>query len=61
MAKPKRKKSIRLGDLHVRRGGAANVKGGIAKKLPSTKQGSGPRPTPTPSPTPTTTPTPSPS
>jgi hypothetical protein len=56
MAKPKGKKSIRLGDLKVRRGGSANVKGGVAKKLPTIKKGSGPSPTPTKTPTPTPSP-----
>jgi len=56
MAKPKGKKSIRLGDLKVRRGGTVNVEGGVAKKLPTVKKGSGPSPTPTPTPTPTSSP-----
>ena len=56
MAKRKGKKSIRLGDLKVRRGGSVNVKGGVTKKLPTIKKGSGPSPTPTPTPTPTPSP-----
>ena len=55
------RKSIRLKDLRVTKGGAAaHVKGGGTKRGTGGTKTGGTR-TPTPSPTPTTTPTPSPS
>jgi len=55
MAKPKAKKTIRVEDLRVRRGGAIQVKGGSPKKV-----GYNPKNQPGPTPTPTSTPTPTP-
>ena len=63
-AKPKAKKRVRLGDLKVRKGGSANIRGGAPGKKYQTdapRKGSQPAPTPTPSPTPTPTTTPTPS
>jgi len=56
MAKPKARKRISSRDLRVLRGGAASVRGGVAKKQfggSQDKRGPGPTPTPAPAPTPT--------
>ena len=54
MAKARSTRRIGPKDLRMTRGGAASVKGGVAKKLPMDAPRKGtPAPTPTPTPTPT--------